>query len=606
MLKQAQETLENKDLEIRPKVEFHSGFFLKWQVNIFEKTLVEKLVNKTSFLPSLVEVLLSRGKTDYQKIYDFVFCKQPDPGLAQTMKDAQKTVARILLALERKEKILVFGDYDVDGMTSVSIFILAMVPLGAKVQYFLPNRVVHGYGISANAVKAAAESGFTLIITVDNGTCAQEAAQAAQELGIDLIVTDHHQPKEDLPNVFALVNPHQKGCNYPFKEFCGAGVIFKIVSIIYQQLGRELPEKVLELMTLGTIADVVALEHENRFWVKKGLAQLCKSMSYSFQALAKNAGIDTNKGFWSALDIGFSIAPQLNALGRMADPTRAVRFLISDNAQDVELIAQELKEVNNWRKEVDREIYAHVCKKIKTGEININTSHVIFDSAPTWPAGVVGLVAGKLMQTFARPTFLFHITKDGIAKGSCRSIPEVDVLQALNQAKDLLITYGGHTCAAGLSLDANDLPKLEKIINQFVASKVAIETMVPKIVVDATLGLSDLSKVLFDQMQLLEPFGQKNPFPTFLIKHVGLSQAPVLVGEKHVRLNLFKNSSCQHIIFFNRPELITLLGNYEKLEQQSFNVLAKVDFQHFNSKLQIKLIGLDIAIVQDNSKTINY
>ncbi len=557
-----------------------------------DQTAVFAISKKFGLSVPAAQVLVSRGYDDQIKVSNFLFSSADrdvaDPSI---LKDAIKTVARIELAIERGEKILIFGDYDVDGMTSTSIVLLALLPLGAKINYFLPDREKDGYGISELAVQKAVSAGYSLIITVDNGTTAHSAAVQAKKLGIDLIITDHHQPKSELPEVFALVNPHQSDCTYPNKNFCGAGVAFKLMDLLYRGRGLNLPEKIYELLMMGTVADMVPLDAENRHWVRKGLAELKTKMSYSFLCMAKNAGLDCDKNFWSAQDIGFFIAPQLNALGRIDNSREAVKFLISQDKDLIETVAQKLKEINETRKKIDRSIFEEIEQRIKKGDIDIDSEKIIMAADLNWPAGVIGLVAGKLLANYARPTFLFNLTKDGLAKGSCRSIAQFNVFKALERVKDLLITFGGHACAAGLCLKSENLPELKTRLEEMVAQEVDSQDLVPSLNVDSDLSLLDTNKKLLDNIKMLEPFGHSNGVPIFLIKDVVLVRQPELLKKLHIKILIFSNGILKPVIFFNRPELYDL---FLKNEDAPFHLLANINGNEWQGRVNVDFIGLDV------------
>lgn len=537
-------------------------------------------------------VLAARGIDDVDQVAKFLFSDvDRDVSCPSGLKDAKKAVERIEQAVKNKEKILVFGDYDVDGMTSSAIVMLSLLPLGADVNYFLPHREKDGYGITATAVEKAKKYDYSLIITVDNGTTAHSAADKAKELGIDLIITDHHQPKEELPEVFALINPHQDACPYPNKNFCGAGVIFKIMALIYKHRGLTLPEKIYELLMMGTVADMVPMDLENRYWVRHGLTGLKRQMSYSFFCMAKNSNLNPDKEFWSAQDIGFCIAPQLNALGRLDNPRDAVQFLISSDKNLVEDVAQRLKDINDRRKKIDRAIFSQIDDQIKKGKINLEDEKVIMAADSGWPPGVIGLVAGKLMAGYGRPTFLFHLTTDGLAKGSCRSIEQFNVFKALDKTKDLLISFGGHSCAAGLSLKAENLPELKKRLEEMVSSQVDAADLQPKLVIDSELALPEVDRKLLHDIRMLEPFGSGNSVPVFLAREVVLVRRPELLKDLHVKCMVFSQGTIKPVIFFNKPELHELfLANQDK----PFDLAVNVSGNEWNGRTSVDFIGLDV------------
>ena len=568
------------------------GTRFTWQLALSNRVIALKIASDCNLTYPVAAALNSRGFEFAHKVSSFLFSSfERDVAHASELKDINTAVERIEKALLAKEKILIFGDYDVDGATATSIVLLALMPLGANINYFLPNRSRDGYGISSKIVHRAADAGFSLIITVDNGICAHEAAKTAQERSIDMIITDHHQPAETLPAVCAIVNPHQKECKFPNKELCGAGVAFKLVSLLYEKQKLALPEKIYELITLGTIADVVPLVNENRYWVRQGLARLNANMSPHIAALLANN--NSSKSQIGSQDIAFGIAPQINALGRMDDPRDAVRFLISTDEAQIKTIAVKLGSLNEKRKEAETVVLQDVENEIQNKKIDINSEHIIFSAHENWPTGLIGLVAGRLTNRYGRPVFLFHLTKDGLAKGSCRSIDEFNVYEALCQNKDILKSFGGHRCAAGLSLPQENLEKLKEALETTVAKQFTIDQLRPKLQLDASLELRDTNKKLTQDLEKLEPFGNQNPVPTFLVNDLSLVRPPQLLKKKHVKCMFFSNGIVKPAIFFNRPDLFDFFLSHE---EKTFTIAAHVLKNEWNGQTTVELQGLDAAL----------
>ena len=542
--------------------------------------------------PAIAQTLHSRGFQDHDHIRSFLFSSfEKDVADPRKLKGAQKAVERILLALKKKEKILIFGDYDVDGITSTSLFLLALLPLKANINYFLPNRVRDGYGLSEKIVRKAVTSGYSLIITVDNGITAHTAAHVAKELKIDLIITDHHRPHGTLPVALAIVNPNQKDCPFPHKGLAGVGVTFKIISLLYEEKKLSLPEKIYELLMLGTIADVVPLVDENRYWVRHGLAKTNKQRSFAMSVLAKNNRL--TKSRFDSLDMGFMIAPQLNALGRLDDSREAVKFMISSDKNEVQRIGAILKNINEKRKQVDRRIYQEVEASIVEKQIDLENEWLIMAASHQWPAGVIGLVAGKLMHNYGRPAILFHLTNDGFAKGSCRSIKEFNMFDALEENKDLLLSFGGHSLAAGLKLKTSDVAILKQRIEEKLRRELTKDQLQPKLLVDADLTLPEMTKKILTDLERLEPFGNANQQPIFSIKNVQIQKAPQLLKDAHVKCTIFADGVIKPVIFFNRPDLYTIL---QELGEKPFHLAGHVTKNEWMGSTTIQLQGLDIAL----------
>lgn len=538
----------------------------------------------------LAKTLVARKYKDFESVENFLISSESkDVHNPELMKGAVRAVSRILKAIENKEKILIFGDYDVDGITSSSLVMMGLLPLGALVNFYLPNRVKDGYGISSKIVRKAAENNYKVIITVDNGITAFEPAKVAAELGIDLIITDHHRPHDHVPAAYTIVNPHQEDCPYPYKEFAGVGVAFKLLTLLYKEKGMEIPGKIIELLLLGTVADVVPLTGENRYWVRRGLCYVNKEESYCMQVLKENSKLTKPELF--STDIGFSITPQINALGRLDDPREGVQFLIGNNASEVDRIGKVLLEMNMARKEVERTIISDIVKQIETNQIDIS-KNIVLASSGNWPAGVIGLVASRIVGTYGRPTLLFHLTKDGIAKGSCRSIPEFNIFDALSECKDILLTFGGHSHAAGLSLKITDLPELQKRLELKVAKELTEFDLRQKLLVDATAQLSDFSTKFMSDLRLFEPFGHENAQPYFYIKGVVLVKKPQVLKELHVKCTIFADGVIKSAMFFGRPELFELLVSQA---DEPFDIVGQVMHNYWNGSYTIEIQGIDVV-----------
>jgi len=572
-----------------------SGKKYVWKIPLVDEQKIAVIASRYNLSFAVAQVLYSRGFTDETALESFLFTSfEANVADARLMKDAEKAVERLLLAIEKQEQILVFGDYDVDGITSSSLMMICLLPLGAKINYFLPNRVRDGYGLSTKIVERAAANNYTVIVTVDNGITAIDQAKRAKELGIDLIITDHHRPHSAVPDAFAIVNPNQIDCSYPHKTLAGVGVTFKLLSLLYEKKGLELPPKAYELLLLGTVADVVPLIGENRFWVRHGLAYINKIESVSFKLLKANGKVTKPK--LSATDIGFSITPQINALGRLEDPRQAVKFLIGSDVENAENVARVLLEMNEARKTIEKAIVEEIEEQIRLKHIDIEKENVIIAASKTWPAGVIGLVASRFVAGYGKPTLLFHITKDGIAKGSCRSIAEFNMFDALTASSDLILQFGGHSVAAGLSLRVEDLSQLKMRLEALVAEQLTPFDLQPKIKVDAEVNLSDLNKKFIDDLEHLEPFGNSNDQPIFYVNNVVQVQKPQLLKGAHVKCFMFADGVIKPVIFFNRPELFELFNEqYEK----TFILAARVSENHWQDRVNIELIGVDIAI-KDN------
>lgn len=568
------------------------GLKYLWKLPQDNNAQVLEIAAKYNLSFPVAQTLLSRGFSKSEEIDAFLFTSfERDVAHPSLMKDANKAIDRILLAIERGEKILVAGDYDVDGITSSSIMLACLLPLKAHINFFLPNRVKDGYGLSVKTIERAAQSGYKVVVTVDNGITAFEPALKAKELGIDLIITDHHRPHEHVPDAFAIVNPSQEDCPYPFKVLAGVGVAFKLMSLLYEKLHLTLPEKVYELLMLGTVADVVPLRGENRYWVRHGLHYVNRVESYAFKVLKQNGKV--TKPILSSTDIGFSIAPQINALGRLEDARDGVKFLIGSDRNDIDTVGSVLFELNEARKGIERGIFEQIQRQVAEKKIDLDHENVIIAASDAWPPGVIGLVASRVVSAYGRPTLLFHLTKDGLAKGSCRSIPEFNMFNALQANKDMLVSFGGHSLAAGLALPVHKIAEFKANLERLVCEQLTPDDLKLKLTVDAQARLSDLTKKFMLDMHNLEPFGNENKQPYFYFKDVVMVQKPQLLKDLHVKCMIFADGVVKPVMFFNRPELFEM---FMQQGEEPFDLVAQVSENHWNGNVSIELSGTDVAL----------
>ncbi len=577
-------------------MELIHGHKYVWRLPKHEQAIYDIATSYNLSIP-IAQTLFNRGFVSKESIDSYLFSSfEKDVFHPSLLKDALKAVERIERAINEKEKMLIFGDYDVDGITSSSLMMICLLPLGANVNFYLPHRVRDGYGISKKIIEKAASNGYKLIVTVDNGITAFDQAVRAKELGVDLIITDHHKAHDHLPDAYAIVNPNQSDCEYPFKVLAGVGVSFKVLSLLYERRGMQLPPKAYELLLLGTIADVVPLTGENRFWVRYGLNYINRIESASFKMLKQNGKI--TKPLLNASDIGFGITPQINALGRLEDPRHGVKFLIGTDQTDVQEVGRVLLELNQARKEIERGVFADIEAAVKTQKIDITKENIILAASDQWPPGVIGLVASRVVGTFGKPTLLFHLTADGKVKGSCRSIPEFNMFTALQACSDLIEQFGGHPMAAGLSLKIENLPKLKERLEQLIAQQLTPFDLQQKIRLDAQLTLPDLTKKIISDMQHLEPFGNENSQPTFLIKQVVQVQKPMLMKDAHVKCTIFADGVIKPLVFFNRPELFELLMAHD---QEPFDAAVTITENHWNGRVNIELLGVDLSLRKETA-----
>lgn len=491
----------------------------KWQYR--KKETVETVpgfFRKYHISDELAGILLNRNIQKEEELVHFLYDdlkNLSDPFLMEGMEQA---VDRLLRAVQNREKIVIYGDYDVDGITSTAILYRCLSGLGADVGFYIPKRESEGYGLNELALNKLAAEGFTLLVTVDCGiSSADLIAKASAEL--DIIVTDHHMPPEVLPRCISVVNPHQSGCKYPFKELAGCGVIYTVCRGLYlKKFGRDYTEDV-ELAALGTIADVVSLTGENRILVKEGMKRFLTTPVKGLSELLKVSGIvkeDTQR-IEKADQVSFGLAPRLNAAGRIADACMGVRLLITESQEEAETLAENLCAVNVQRQQIEHAIYEQAVKRIE--ELKAEQDMALVVDGKNWHPGVIGIVASRILEKYHRPVLVLTI-RNGIGKGSCRSIPGFDIYKALQEHAEMLLQYGGHKMAAGFSIREERIPEFRKALNQYAKSVLTEEDCIPTLEVEEEIPLEKVTVDFIRSLELLEPCGCDNPRPLFSSNHL--------------------------------------------------------------------------------------
>lgn len=485
------------------------------------------------------KLIVNRDITDYGVIDSFInpqLNKLYNPNL---MKDLSKGVSIIKDKIINKKKIRIVGDYDVDGVISVYLLFIGIKRCGGDVDYVIPDRVMDGYGINKEIVKLAKDDGVDTIITCDNGIAAIPEIKFAKEIGMTVIVTDHHDvpfiTNEDEKIVYlstgadAVINPKQGDCRYPFKSLCGAGIVFKLIQELYTvfKIPIESTYELLEYTAIATVCDVVDLIDENRIIVKKGLELLNKTQNIGLRALIKETGIEDKK--LSVYHLGFVIGPSINASGRLDSAIKALELLLSTNLDNASNLAKELKNLNEERKQMTRDGVEMIIKNIESTDLKKDKVVVVYE--PRIHESIAGIIAGRVKEQYHRPTIVLTEGKEGI-KGSGRSIEEYNMFEELTACKDLLNRFGGHPMAAGLSLDYENINFLRERLND--GSKLTDEDLIPKVYIDMQLPLEHISFKLLDELKVLEPFGKGNSKPTFGEKGLKLRRGSVLGVNKNV------------------------------------------------------------------------
>jgi len=460
-----------------------------------------------------------------------------DPSLMSGMESA---TSRVIQALTGNEKILIFGDYDVDGTCAAALLYLFLKELDANVDYYIPKRLTEGYGLSRYGIEYAHEKETSLLISVDCGITAIDEALYAKKLGIDLIICDHHHPKEKTPDAFAVLDPLKPDCNYPFKYLSGAGVAFKLAQGISGRIGRhELPLKFLDLVALASSADIVPLVDENRIFVKEGLNQINNNPRPGILALIKSSNMEP--GNLTSGQIVFTIAPRINAVGRLGDAQRAVELLITNDNNRATELAEILETENYQRRKIDEDTFLNAMDIVQNS-FDLNEQLAIILHQESWHPGVIGIVASRLVEKFYRPTIMLT-TVDGIAKGSARSTSNFNIYDALKKCEDLLIHFGGHQAAAGLAVELENLNEFRLKFNRIVKESLNGEDLLPEIEIDSKLKFSEITPKFLRIIDQFSPYGPGNMRPVFLAENVQVSGMARIVGTDHLVVCLKQNES---------------------------------------------------------------
>lgn len=525
---------------------------------------VDTLTGDLKLHPVISKILVNRGITNTEDAKRFLF-----PSLKQLhnpflMKDMEKGIERLIQALSANEKIVVYGDYDVDGITSTVILVKFLSEIQEKVTYYIPGRIEEGYGLSKTAIDTFRKDGTTLIITVDCGISSHEEIDYAVSSGIDVIVTDHHETPDTLPECSAVINPHRDDCAFPFKSLAGVGVAFNLLIALRGRLRNlgfwkdgEYPNlrNYLDLVAIGTIGDIVPLQDENRVLSKIGLGVINTTERVGLNALISVSNMkDRTVNSESA---AFRLIPRINAAGRIGAPEDAVELFLTDDEEKAAMLAQRLDSYNKKRQEMEKIILNEILDDIDTNIDTDDTGILVFASHK-WHPGVIGIVASKLVDRYYKPVILISI-KDGVGKGSGRSIVEFNLYGGIEKCSSLLLSYGGHRYAAGVSIREEDIEEFSSALNRIVHEEMGDRQPVQEIMVDAMCGLSEIDCSLISQIEMLAPFGNMNPEPVLHAKNITIPSSTV-VGNNHLKMRANGDGIQYDSIWFNRGHFSSLLA----------------------------------------------
>lgn len=564
--------------------------YKKWIFPNVDKAEVAEIADDCGLDPLMVFIALSRGFQDPYEIEQF-FEKEPDFSDPYEYSGISEAVERINIALEENEKILVFGDYDCDGVTATALMTTYLKKKEADVSFFVPDRENDGYGISITAVEKAADDGVGLIITVDNGINAVNEIERANELGIDVVITDHHLLQGEVPNAIAVVDPHIDGeCDWIFSDLCGVGVAFKLICALEGRPCEEMIYEYADLVALGTIADIVPLKGENRTIVSVGLQLINRRANIGLKALIETSGAK----YVTAGNAAFTLCPRINAAGRMANADIAVKLMLADNYDDALYYAECLERLNAERQTVEQNIFESACKMIE--ENGYNRNRVIVVAGYGWHIGVVGIAASKLVEKFNKPAIVISISGDR-SVGSGRSIDGFSLFDALYSSSDILVKFGGHDLAAGLTVREQDIDTFRKVINDY-----ASKTDVPfaKLKIDCKIKPRALTVDVAKALKSFEPYGAGNPTPLFGVMKSQILGIQPLAGGKHIKLRLRRDNLDFYAVMFGvSPE------NFSFSVGDTVDLAVNVDINVYNNIESVSVVirnirksGIDESIIE--------
>lgn len=553
----------------------------KWQIYETDENKINEIEKEYQLNRLLATILVNRNITKKEEIRLFLEPTRNDFHNPFLMTDMKKAVERIIQAIEKQEKVTIYGDYDVDGITSITVLKSFLQDRGLEVANYIPNRLDEGYGLNKEAIGKIVNSGCQLMITVDCGISAIEEIEYANTLGIETIVTDHHEPGNELPHAFAVIDNKRKDSTYPFRELAGVGVVFKLIQAIGITLGLKEEEylKYLDIVCVGTISDIVPLIDENRVIAKLGLLLIRQTKNIGLRSIINSSGytkIDSNS-------ISFGIAPRINACGRMGKAEEALELLLSKNINEVTELTKKLNEHNRERQETEKSIFENAIKQIEKEHLDENKAIIV--GGKNWHHGVIGIVSSKITEMYFKPSILLSFEKDGIGKGSGRSIPGFDLHEALMQCTDTIEKFGGHSMAVGITVRKDNFLKFREEFEQ-IASRAHIDEIMPVIQVDARIDVKDINKEMVESIKQLEPFGEGNRMPVFAFKNLKIDSIRALSEGKHLKLTLKDNNTIINAIGFNIGHLAEEYRIGDKID-----VVGVLEINSFNGvdSLQINI-----------------
>ncbi len=554
----------------------------KWECYQPDSNKVDELIKKYDLNEILARILVNKNLTEKEDIDLFMNPTRKDFHDPFLMPDMEIIVDRILKAIEGKEKIMIYGDYDADGITSITVLKSFLEERGLEVSSYIPNRLDEGYGLNKEAIKKIFDDGYRLVITVDCGISGIDEVDYANSLGIEILITDHHEPAETLPNALAVVDAKRKDNKYPFNQLAGVGVVFKLIQAISIKLNLNEKEflKYLDIVCIGTISDIVPLVDENRVIAKLGLKLIAQTRNIGLKALLEVIGF-TNI---DSTAVSFGLAPRINACGRMGDEQVALELFLSKDFAEAKKLALKLNEYNLERQTIEKKIFDEATEKIEKNEKD-NTCIVVGNEG--WHHGIIGIVASKVTEMYFKPSILICFEGEE-GKGSGRSIPGFDLHEALMKCSKNLEKFGGHAMAVGVTLKKDKFEKFKKEFEEY-AKSLEIDKIVPVINVDSELSLKNVDIDSVKSLKLLEPYGEANKMPLFMFRNLKINSIRSLSDGKHLRLTLKDDNYMINAIGFNMGELAE-----EYLIDDKVDIVGNLDINSFNGMESIQIILKDM------------
>jgi len=570
----------------------------KWKIEAAGDKKTEELFTKEFGIhPIISQILVNRGIKDSEAARRYLRPSLNDLHSPFLMKDIKKGVGRLMKAIHDKEKIIIYGDYDADGITSVVILYKFIRELTPYIDYYIPDRIQEGYGLKIPAIDKFKQDNITLIITVDCGISDVEQVAYAQAIGIDTIILDHHEISGELPPAIAAINPNREDCSFPFKGLAGVGIAFNFLIALRGALNKEgfwknknhpNLKEYLDIVSLGTIGDIAPLTDENRIFAKIGLDLITEGNRPGIRALKEVSGVDGQN--IDSFKASFSLIPRINAAGRIASPIEAVKLLLTDDLTEARVLAERLDSYNRNRQLMEKKILSDILEMIGNDKSLENMNSLVFAS-DKWHPGIIGIVASRLVELFNRPAFIISLT-NGIGKGSGRSIAGFNIYRGIQQCADLLLSFGGHYHAAGISIKEENIEKFTRLLNEISGKSSEMSEAAAQISIDTECPLGSLNHDWLTQIEMLAPFGSKNPEPLLYARNIKASSL-FIVGNNHLKMLLNSNGTSCDSIWFN-------MGKYlNALEGANFDIIFTPQINNWNGSPDIQLKIKDVNIISE-------